>query len=485
MTGRLAHRGKRWLFLVHQWIGIGTCLLFLVWFLSGLVMVYVPFPALTPAERLAGLRPVTWEAVRVGPAEAERVASPHFALRSLALEMSADEPVWRVQPWYGPQLTVSARSGELLDSFDADYAARAAAAFGDADVVEVETLVRDQWSVPNGFDPHRPLHRVRLAGPQRRDLYVSGRTGAVVLDTNARERFWNWLGSVPHWIYPTVLRKDNAAWRQVVMWVSGPCILVAITGIWIGILRTRFGRRRYRGGRMTPYHGWMLWHHVAGLAGGLTLTLWIFSGWLSVDPFRILGSAPGLSRDAMAEYAGTDALPETSAARLAAAVGEGARRVEFGWSAGRAWMVAQDGSGGEVVLDAATLEPLRLDEQTLVAAASRLMPDVPVLGVETLTAPDAYWYALASLPRLPVLRIRFADDAGTWVHLDPATGRVLGSLGRRDRVYRWVYDLFHKWDLNVLMLNRPLWDALLWGLSLVGIVTSVTGVYIGWRRLRA
>jgi uncharacterized iron-regulated membrane protein len=83
-----------------------------------------------------------------------------------------------------------------------------------------------------------------------------------------------------------------------------------------------------------------------------------------------------------------------------------------------------------------------------------------------------------------VVRVRFDDPARTWVHLDPATGRLLGSIDSRGRAYRWVYDLLHKWDLNVLTLNRPVWDALLWMLSLVGIVTSISGVWIGWRRLR-
>ena len=43
--------------------------------------------------------------------------------------------------------------------------------------------------------------------------------------------------------------------------------------------------------------------------------------------------------------------------------------------------------------------------------------------------------------------------------------------------------MFHKWDLNALTLHRPLWDVLLWAFSIVGLVTSVSGVWIGWKRL--
>jgi hypothetical protein len=267
------------------------------------------------------------------------------------------------------------------------------------------------------------------------------------------------------------------------MWVSGPCILVAITGIWIGILRTRVGKRRFPEGRMTPYHGWMLWHHVAGLVGGLTLTTWIFSGWLSVDPFRLFFGGSGLSEQAVAAYAAAPSTPDIDPAQLAAASGSEAKRVEIFWSAGRPW-VTVDGVERKTMLDARTLQPARAEPGALVAAAARVLSDAPIAAVETLTAPDAYWYDVAALPQLPVLRVRFADPAQTWVHLDPVSGRLLGTIDRRGRAYRWCYDLLHKWDLSVLTLNRPAWDALLWTLSLVGIVTSVSGVWIGWRRLR-
>ena len=43
---------KRWILLGHRWLGIGTCLRFFLWFLSGMVMMYVGHPKLTRQERL-------------------------------------------------------------------------------------------------------------------------------------------------------------------------------------------------------------------------------------------------------------------------------------------------------------------------------------------------------------------------------------------------------------------------------------------------
>ena len=41
----------------------------------------------------------------------------------------------------------------------------------------------DQWTVPNGLDPHRPLYRIALNDGQDTELYVSSTTGEVVRDT--------------------------------------------------------------------------------------------------------------------------------------------------------------------------------------------------------------------------------------------------------------------------------------------------------------
>jgi uncharacterized iron-regulated membrane protein len=46
----------RTLVLLHRWLGIAFCLLFAMWFATGMVMHFVPFPALTEAERVGGSR---------------------------------------------------------------------------------------------------------------------------------------------------------------------------------------------------------------------------------------------------------------------------------------------------------------------------------------------------------------------------------------------------------------------------------------------
>jgi uncharacterized iron-regulated membrane protein len=277
------------------------------------------------------------------------------------------------------------------------------------------------------------------------------------------------------------VREDNSVWRQVVMWLSGPCIIAAITGIWIGILRVRLGKRRFKAGRATPYRGWMMWHHIAGLAGGLFLVLWIFSGWLSVDPFRLF-SSEGPDVEAQRAYAG-EVEPQLDAARLSA-IAPQAQRVTLGSAAGEPWLRVEQLRVPERTLSAASFAPSAVGERQIRQAVAALFPDRRIVASERLTQPDAYWYTVRGDLTLPVLRLKLDDRAETWLHVDPATGEVLGVMGRRDRIYRWLFTAFHRWDLNLLLEHRPARDVLIWVFSLLGLVTSITGVKTGWARLR-
>jgi len=307
------------------------------------------------------------------------------------------------------------------------------------------------------------------------------------LDATRRERIWNWLGSVPHWIYFTGLRKDQPLWRQVILWTSGVGIVSAVTGAWIGILRVRL-RRRYRGERITPYSGWMKWHHVAGLIGGVFLCTWIVSGWLSVNPNQWFDS-PGPGREAVERYAGHagPVFPAFSGFPGAGAVPPpmgSAVRASFVWVGSEPLILLTNHAHQASVVDARSFQTVQLSEGQLFAGAQRLFPGARMVIRTRLTAEDSYWYSHHEQRPLPVLRAGFDDPAETWVHLDPVTGEILGSVDRAGRAERWFFDALHRLDFHWLFQSRPAWDVVVWLLTILGLVTSVSGVVIGWRRVR-
>src|SRR5271170_3427012 len=185
----------RLLTLVHRWLGIAVCLLFAMWFASGIVMHFVPFPALTEADRIEGRAPLDTAGVLHRPVEAVRASGRADVTRAHLLQRS-DGPVYLLSgasglsAFHADDLTDAAvRSEALAVAIAAGHARRRgieatrAAFAGLADF--------DQWTVAGDFNRHRPLYRVVLNDEQGTELYVSSVTGEIVQNTTRFERGWN------------------------------------------------------------------------------------------------------------------------------------------------------------------------------------------------------------------------------------------------------------------------------------------------------
>lgn len=502
----MAARLKRWLFLVHRWLGIGICLLFAMWFVSGMVMMYVGYPKLTEEERLQHLPRLEADARLLAPARALAAAGVAGPLDELRLAASSggravyvatpargDAPAGHKPPPKGSSaVVIDAVSGLRLQAVGEAHALASAAAYAGAGVKldYLGTVDEDAFTHSRALDPHRPLHKVELGDAERTLLYISSRSGEVVRDATRSEQLWNYAGAWIHWLYPFRGNAFQPYWTDIVNWLSILGIAMALTGTVVGIMRWRF-RKPYRSGARTPYpQAMMRWHHISGLLFALVTITWIFSGLMSMNPWRIFDTgAPPLRMAALQGsplvLTADDAAPQA----LLAASGGGVRELRWTRVLGENRVLAQAAGGAPQVIGSHDGRPVVLDATALRAAAAGLLP-APVARVEQLRGYDLYYYARdahtmtgGGMKPLPILRIVFDDPHATWVHLDPHTGAVLGRLDSGKRASRWLFAMLHSWDWLPLLERRPLWDLVLIALSLGGTLLSVTGVVIGWRRL--
>jgi hypothetical protein len=68
-----------------------------------------------------------------------------------------------------------------------------------------------------------------------------------------------------------------------------------------------------------------------------------------------------------------------------------------------------------------------------------------------------------------------------WFHID---GAILERLDPSRRAYRWFYSALHTINFPILSARLALRSALVVILCGFGFAFSLTGVVIGWRRLR-
>ncbi|WP_374246995.1 hypothetical protein, partial [Zoogloea sp.] len=350
-----------------------------------------------------------------------------------------------------------------------------------ADVARVE---RDQWTVYTSYNAHRPLLRVALDDGDGTALYVSSRSGEVVVDTTRAERLWNWIGTVPHWLYFTPLRGDDTGlWRQLVLWLPVPAMLAVLAGLALGLQRLRL-RRRYPQGRLTPYRGWKRWHHLLGLGvGGLALS-WLVSGWLSNHPFGLLPFS-GLPAGAAQKLAGAPFAPSPDLDLLHRQLARlpDAREAEWYRFGGRSYLEVRTPQGlHRLDEQAAPAEPFTLET---LAAAIAAIEGQPVASAELIHDADTYHYDRRNRAVFPAARIRLADADETAWYLDPATGRVLARVDRANRLHRWVFNALHRLDFPPLHTLPSLREGLVTGLGLLGTLLAGTGCALGWRRLTA
>jgi uncharacterized iron-regulated membrane protein len=486
---------KRWLFLVHRWLGVLACAFFAMWFVSGVVMMYVGYPKLTEAERLGHLAVLDASAPLLAPRQALDAAGLAGPLKELRLAAaSGGRPVYLARAAaHGGVVVIDAGTGAVLRDIDRERALASAQAYAGEGVAAGHrgTIDEDAFTHSRALDAHRPLHVVDLADAVATRLYVSGRTGEVVRDAPRTERLWNYAGAWIHWLYPLRGTALDRHWADIVNWLSIAGIVLTLTGTVVGLMRWRFRNTYHRSGSHSPYQGWMMrWHHIAGLLFALVTLTWIFSGLMSMNPWRIFDSgAPALQTEAM--NGGPLELPADAAApaALLASAGAGVRELRWVRVAGRTLVIAEQPAARPRLFDPRSAAPQALDAEALKGAVARLLPN-KVARIEVLRAYDSHYYAREPHTMtggrekpLPVWRVVFADANATWVHVDPQTGAVLGRSDSQRRLSRWLFAMLHSWDWLPLLERRPLWDLLLVALSLGGAVLSLTGVVIGWRRL--
>lgn len=488
--GRASALLKRQLQLWHRWFGIVLALPIALWFVSGAVLVFVPFPRLLESERLAGLPPLALARVQVGAPHAARVAGIQGVPAGAQLGMLGPDPVWRLRDDSGRTFVVDAVTAVRIRAVERDAAVEIARDFQARSTGTHASLPRhsgpidhDQWTVSHSRTLQPPLHRLRFT--DGRVLYVSQVSGEVVRDASRVERGWGWPGAVMHWIYLTPLRANGPLWTQVVLWLSGLSLVVAVSGLGIGLWRSVDAWRR--SGRLVPFRrGWHAWHHWLGLTGGVLVLAWIFSGFMSMSPFDLPRNATTDAwRQAWSRQA--EAWPDGWRLPTAARPGRtGPVEVQLHWLDGQPWYrhLYRDGSSGwEGALEGSASAP---NIEALIAHAT-IEGGYPVRKREWLTAEDGYYVGHPHRdPRaLPVWRLRLGDPARSSIYVSPEHAEIVAIDDRAWRLDRWLYNGLHSWDLPWL-LQRP-WlrcALLLLGLT-IGLALTMTGFVIGWRRLAA
>jgi hypothetical protein len=475
---------KRFLLFVHRWLGIALCFLFLIWFPSGIGMMYWGFPAVSAGDRLDRSPALDPSTVRLSPAEAWARLGIDEAPRQVRLNTFDGRPVYR----FGREAVVYADTGDEQVEVPELMVRRIAASWtgqpaADARMERLREV--DQWTVGQNLRPLQPVWT--FSWPNGEQVYVSQATGEVIQYTTTATRLGAWVGAIPHWLYFTPLRKNGPEWSRFVIWSSGIGTIAAIIGLIVGAWMYSPSRQYRHAGAPSriPYHGQKRWHMVLGLVFGVAAVTWAFSGMLSMDPFpRERGGAAGgdgpnvpqalRGRQQFASFEGKH--PAEALRQL----GGDVKDLELTTFAGEPLYLARLAGGDTRVVPVSGTPIDGFDPQRIIDVVTAAAPGATTTMLHQY---DRYYLDRRRERPLPVILVQLADTVETRYYIDPKTARVVGSYDSRNWVNRWLYNGLHSLNFPWLYNYRPLWDIVVIAFMLGGTSLSVTSLVLAWRAL--
>jgi hypothetical protein len=474
---------KRSLIVIHRWLGVAFCLFFLIWFPSGIGMMYWDFPAVTPEdqlERSPALDPTT---VRVSPSKALDALGMSGAPDQIRLNTFDGRPVYRIRTGRAEHV-IYADTGVTRGDISRELMARVASAWTGqpAAGATIEPIDVDQWTVQGAFRSLRPLWK--YSWPNGEQVYLSQASGEVVQYSTRASRLGAYLGPIPHWLYFTPLRKHQIAWSRVVIWSSGIGTGAAILGLAIGIWMYS-PAKRYRfatGATSIPYRGQKRWHMALGLIFGLGAATWAFSGMLSMDPFPLArrGGRTGIpaALHGGIPVAALSTNPQSVLARLP---NEPVRELELTSFDGEPVYIATNGRAETriVFLDG----PVRttFDRDAIGRLVTTAAGPSGLAELRELTSYDWYYLDKRGARPLPVILARLNDPEQSRYYIDPRTARIVGMYSSTNWISRWLYHGLHSLDAPWLYNHRPAWDIVVIAFMLGGTALGVTSLILAWR----
>jgi hypothetical protein len=386
----------------------------------------------------------------------------------LQIEMLAGHPVVRVTQTGAPARLIDLTNGQPVEHVTADQARSVALAYG-PDPRPPVGIDHDQWTVSGEFRRDQPLYRFDLGDPARTQLYVSSSSGKAVQITTGPQRFWNWLGAIPHWLYFTRLRTHAALWSQVVIWTSLLGCVLAGTGLYLGVRQLA----RTPDGHWSPYRGFMLWHHLTGMVFGFLVLTWVASGLISMNPWGFLDGGDRTERGVRGILPLGSDIAATLPALSASAPTNTVSIAVAPFDSTLAFVVtSSDGTRQRLDASGRVLPPPNM------ARAAALLSGKQA---ELLIDGDSYYFVgRGEAARLPVYRV-IAD--GVFYYLDPVSGEIVRVADADDRWYRWLHEGLHRLDFTPALRSRPVWDLVMLPLILGVTLVCATGAWLGLRRL--
>ena len=463
---------------LHKITGSVLSLLFLVWFISGIVMIFDGFPHASRKERFDHLATFSKN-------QFKQLAPPASNWSgTINLELCNGEPIYRVITGRKAQKTFDAKTLNPLENFSEQYASKLATSFLGSPVKKVKLQNDlDQWVPWSYYKPLLPFYKCYMNDPAHSVLYISEKTGEIVQQTNRKERWTARCGAIPHWLYFKQIRLQKGLWLNLMLMLSGIGIVASFSGLIVGLIRKK------KNNGFTPYKKTLYkWHHITGFVFGVFVFTFVLSGFFSlvdVPDWLVFISTKNEKKISWGQKIDLEKQPAIYPFKIYEALEEkeGIRKISWENMHGTpAYFVYYDNyqipETYQLIGDS-----IQKHSQYSISEIREIAKSYLGETTFSITQQEKYdnYYSGSAMfywPE-PVYKLVANDVAETWIYINPATAEQVKRYTKNSRLRRWLYQGLHKFNFQFLKEEAEWFRKLLLVItSLGGIAVSITGVWL-------
>lgn len=481
---------------IHKISGLVIALFFVMWFVSGIVLLYHKYPKVDEQD--------TYRQAEV--LDSHNLPSIYdmpgmtdtTKIKTLSVSRDLGNTVWTISAASSrkdnamdkrskgdksfiftgdtliPQKKITAAQ---IDSIACLWAASNA-------ISKVDTLIeRQQWILYDRFEKSLPILRYHFDNTDKTEIFISMKNGEVVQASTKPERVWAYLGAIPHKFYIQGVRTNTERWKTIMLIGGLICLIAAMSGMYIGIYYI-FINKKKRHTFASPFKKRMWrYHHIAGLIFGIFLIGWGISGALStqripkwmvdyegdytVSATKLWGKKPLKLKDYKLDYRKVfDKYPDVKSISWQ----------HFGKTP--AYLVVSGDK--EYYVDASKTDKvvqLEISEAEIASAVERYFGDDVKFKMTLMDDYDEYYLSSKGQQPLPVWKVDIDNEDGSRLYVSPSDGYVK-YLNENRVVKKWLFAACHYLDIKYFVLHRTLRYACLWILAIGCVFVIVTGVAI-------
>lgn len=472
---------RKYIYSIHRVLGAVVSLLFLMWFVTGLVLVYYPFPNVTQEEKNQRLE-VLPDSLPDIISVTDKLPEDE-GIRKLELNQFQGQTLVSVST-KKHEYVFNADSSEKVNPLNYQAIENIAKTWSDAPIERVDTLKElEQWIMYSKYEKELPIYKFYFSDNQKHQLYISSRNGEVQQFTDRDSRFWAWIGFIPHTLYIPALRKHTQTWITTITILASIGLVMCIAGVYVGI-DAYYRRYKRRSKLESPYRKrWYWWHHVVGVIFGIFLLTWAFSGVMSLRkvpqwmvktheeykiPMKIRGKRLPLDTYLLNYKLLKQTYPEL-------------KKIE--WTHFQGIPIYKIVSDGEILfIDASSETPreLFLSYEAIAKSIRSIHGDSIEFTVKLINDYEDYYLPWKRDLGLPAYKIQVSDADSSLYYINAKTGDYK-YLNQNRKARKWMFQALHYFHIKWLMDRPVLWTIVLWTLSVGCIIISGTGVWLSWK----